>query len=160
MTNGSCWVAGDTKLETPEGALTVRTLAAKPAPVLTREAGRVRFRALKDAQLVESAQPVLRLTLDGGASFRVGMQQVLILADGSHRRADALQPGDALAAAFVYPEGYAYASDTTGETIVSDASLHVVRVEPDGEADLYRFSVNVSGCFFVAAGVLCCADGA
>lgn len=159
MVNGVCWVAGDTKLETPEGPLTAKTLAAKPAPVLSREAGRVRFRALRDGALAAESQPTLRITLEGGANFRVGPQQIVMLADGGARRAEALAAGDSLATAFAYPPGYEYRDDRAdAATAVSEGGIRVERIEPGGEADLFRFAVNVSGCFFVAAGVLCRSD--
>ena len=35
-----CAIAGETKLETPEGPLTIKGLAGKPVSVFTREQGR------------------------------------------------------------------------------------------------------------------------
>ena len=42
-----CALAADTKVETPEGALTIKGLAGKVVAVFTRDAdGRVRFRLM------------------------------------------------------------------------------------------------------------------
>lgn len=155
MTHGTCWIAGDTKLETPEGPLTVKSLAAKPAPVLTRESGRVRFRRLLVAELRSAAQPTVRISLMGGGSFRAGPEQVVVLADGGDKRASELSSGDLLCAAFTYPEGYTFRVADEATESVSEAGIRVESVGPGGDADLYRLVVNVSGCFFVAAGVLC-----
>lgn len=155
MTQGTCWIAGDTKLETPEGPLTVKSLAAKPAPVLTRESGRVRFRRLLVAELLSTAQPTVRISLEGGSSFRAGLDQVVVMADGGDKRASELSPGDLLSAAFTYPKGYGFRVEGEATEAVSEAGIRVESVEPGGDADLYRLVVNVSGCFFVAAGVLC-----
>jgi hypothetical protein len=150
-----CAVAGDTKVETPEGALTVKSLAGKAVSVFTREADRVRFRMMRDVRLVAEAQSVLRVVLENGASFRVGPGQVLFRKGMSQARADQLQPGDELVPVFHYGEGYQFVDDKSGETVVSAASLRVARIEPGGTADLYSFSVNVTGTFFLTAGVLC-----
>jgi len=160
MSDHVCSVAADTKLETPEGPLMTKTLANKPAPVLTKEEGRVRFRRLQEPQLLGEAQPVLRIALETGSSFRVGPEQVVFLADGSERRARELTAGDALLPAFTYPAGYEYHDDVAAAPATSAAAVRVTHVEPDGTADVYQFSVNVSGCFFVAAGVLCRAANA
>lgn len=155
MSSRSSAIASDTKLETPEGPLTMKSLAAKPAPVFTLEENRIRFRMLVEPRLLGEAQPVLRVSLDNGASARVAPQQQFVAKDGSLRRADELQPGDALVPLFSYPEGYAYQDDRSQAGAVSDAAVHVVAVEPAGTADVYELDVNVSGCFFLAAGVLC-----
>lgn len=150
-----CAVAADTKLETPEGSLTVKSLAAKPAPVFTIEDGRVRFRMLTDACLIAESAPVLGITLENGATFRVAPEQVLFRKGMEPAPASALRVDDELVPMFGYVEGYSYRDDVSGEDAVSRASLRVTRVEPAGEAPLYAFRVRVSGCFFVAAGVLC-----
>lgn len=154
-----CAVAADTKLETPEGALTIKGLAAKPAPVFTVENGRVRFRMLHDAAIVAEAAPVVAVRLANGASFRVAGGQVVFRKGMVETRAADLQPGDALVPMFSYVEGYAYRDDIAGAEAVSDAALRVASVVPAGQADLYSFRINVTGCFFVAAGVLCKASG-
>lgn len=160
MDDTPCALAGDTKVETPEGPAAIRTLAGKPVSVFTREpSGRVRFRRLLDVRRIAAEQPVLRITLETGASFRVAPCQVLYRKGLAECRADALRPGDALEPAFHYPEGYVYRDDHDGQTRVSARALRVTAVEADGVADLFSFGVNQTGCFFVTAGVLCKAAG-
>jgi hypothetical protein len=159
MSEVHCAIAADTKLETPEGATTVKGLAAKTAPVFTIENGRVRFRMVQDAALIAEAAPVVAIRLDNGASFRVGSEQIIFRKGMVETRAADLQPGDALVPMFSYVEGYTYRNDATGSDVVSDAAVHVVSVAPAGAADLYGLRVNVTGCFFVSAGVLCKAAG-
>lgn len=153
-----CAIAADTKLETPEGSLTVKSLAAKAAPVFTIEDGHVRFRMFTDARVIADSAPALGITLENGATFRVGPEQVLFRKGMEPTRAADLQSGDELVPMFSYVDGYTYRDDGSGEDAVSRAALTVTRVEPAGEATLYAFRVRVSGRFFVAAGVLCQAD--
>ena len=155
MSDTTCAIAADTKLETPEGPLTMKGLANKPAPVFTLEADKVRFRMLKEPRLLAEAQPVLRLTLSNGGSARVAPQQVFYRKGMSECRAADLQPGDSLVPLFSYREGYEYRDDKTQSAAISDAAIQVTSVEAAGTADVYTFDVNVSGCFFLSAGVLC-----
>ena len=63
----TCAVAADTKLETPEGPLTIKTVGASPTSVMTRtDDGRVRFAMSSDVRKFADAQPVLRITLENG----------------------------------------------------------------------------------------------
>jgi hypothetical protein len=154
-----CALAADTKVETPEGALTIKGLAGKAIAVFTRDAdGRVRFRMMRDITRAAEQQPVLKITLENGMSFRVAGEQVLFKKGMIETRADALQAGDALVPAFHFPEGYAYRADG-GDHRTSAASLRVAAVAPGGTADTYSFGVNKTGCFFLSAGVLCKAAG-
>lgn len=156
MTDSNCALAADTKVETPEGAMAIRTLAGKTVSVFTREpAGRVRFRRLLDVQKVAEQQPVLRVTLETGAAFRVAPQQVLYKKGMVECRADALRVGDELEPAFHYPEGYEYRDDVAGGVRPSTRGVRVTGVAADGTADLFSFGVNQTGCFFLTAGVLC-----
>lgn len=155
MSEPTCGIAADTKLETPEGPLTMKGLANKPAPVFTLEGERVRFRMLKEPRLLAEAQPVLRIAFSNGSSARVAPGQLFFRKGMAATRAADLQPGDALVPLFSYREGYEYLDDLTQQATVSDAAFHVASVEAAGTADLYTFEVNVSGCFFLAAGVLC-----
>ncbi|HYD50926.1 MAG TPA: hypothetical protein VEB21_21395 [Terriglobales bacterium] len=155
MAEEICALAGDTKLETPEGALTVKSMAAKPVSIFTWEKGRARFRMARDIRLVAEQQPVLRITLADGASFRVGPAQVLYKKGMVEARAGELQSGDELVPTFHYPEGYQFRDDRQdGATATSIAAIRVAAVEPGGEADIYSLAINVSGCFFLSAGVL------
>ncbi|MBI3785436.1 MAG: hypothetical protein HY270_18745 [Deltaproteobacteria bacterium] len=154
-----CALAPETKIETPEGALTVKTVAGKPISVFTREpSGRVRFRRVLDAHKTSDQQPVLKVTLDNGASFRVGREQVLYRKGMLECRADDLAVGDQLEPAFHFPEGYQFHSDTGEGLSLSPGGWRVTKTEPGGVADLYSLGVNQTGCFFLAAGVLCKAD--
>ena len=155
MGDASCAIAADTKLETPEGGLTAKTLARKTAPVFTLENGRARFRMLSEASVVAESAPVVLVSLDTGASFRVGPDQIVFKSGMVECRAADLQVGDALVPPFAYAPGYVFRDDATGEERTSDGSVKVAAVEHGGEAPMYRFAVNVTGTFFVAAGVLC-----
>lgn len=153
-----CAIAGDTKLETPEGALTAKGLAGKSVPVFTRENGNIRFRMLQDVRRVAEGQPVLKVSLENGKSFRVGDSQVFVRKDGSEVPATALKAGDELCALCHYQEGYTYRDDRTGADVVSTGAWKVTVVEPAGTADVYAFSVAETGTFFLSAGVLCRAN--
>ena len=134
----------------------IRSLAGKGVAVFTRESsGRVRFRRLLDVQKIAEQQPVLKVTLGTGASFRVAPCQVLYKKGMAECRADALCAGDALEPAFHYPEGYTYRDDGGGGSQTSDRAIRVIEVTPGGSADLFSFQVNQTGCFFLTAGVLC-----
>jgi len=161
MSEEVCAVAADTKVETPEGALAIRTVAGKTIAVFTREpSGRVRFRLMRDVRKIAEQQPTLKITLENGQSFRVSGGQVLYKKAIVECRADALQVGDALEPAFHFPLGYKFRNDLSGEIEESIAALRVVRIEPGGIADVYALGVNQTGCFFLTAGVLCKAEGA
>jgi len=153
-----CALAADTKVETPEGGLTIRSVAGKVLAVFTREPqGRVRFRMMQNIRKTAEQQPILKITLENGQSFRVAPQQVMFKKDMVECRAVALQPGDALEPAFHYPVDYRF-HDSKGAALRSAASWRVHSVGPDGTADLYTFGVNRTGSFFVSAGVLCKAE--
>lgn len=154
-----CAVAADTKLETPEGPLTVRTIARTPCSVLTRtETGQLRFHMTNHARSLGEPRPVLRISLDGGLSFRVGPGQALLRPDGGEVRAADLRPGDQLASVFVFPAGYVYRDDD-GNEHTSTASVRVAAVAPDGEAELFTLRVNRTGLFAFSSGVLGKAEG-
>ncbi len=154
-----CALAADTKIETPEGALTVKGLAGKSVAVFTREdGGRVRFRPLRNARKVAEAQPVLKIILENGLSFRVGAAQILYRKGLQEARADSLVVGDELEPAFHFPAGYRFHDDTTGQERESGFAWRIARVEPAGNADLYSFAVSQTGKFFLSAGVLAKAD--
>src|SRR5205814_2156907 len=129
-------VAADTKVETPEGALTIKGLAGKAVAVFTRDDnGRVRFRMMLDIRRSAEQQPVLKITLENGMSFRVGPEQVVFKKGMVETRAAALRVGDTLVPAFHYPEGYRFHEDGSGVERESTASLRVTAVEPGGTAD-------------------------
>jgi hypothetical protein len=156
-----CAVAGDTKVETPEGALAIRSVAGKAIAVFTREpGGRVRFRMMQNVRRLATEQPVLRIVLETGQSFRVAPMQVLFRKGMVECRAETLRVGDALEPAFHYPEGYAFRDDACDDGTVSTRSLRVARIEAGGNADLYGLAVKQTGCFFLSAGVLCKAESA
>ena len=155
-----CGLAADTKLETPEGALTVKSVAGKAVAVFTREAGgRVRFRMLQDVRKVADQQPVLKVSLENGQALRVTGEQVLYKQGMVEVRADALVVGDLLEPAFFFPAGYRFHDDHNGDARDSAYAWRVVKVEAAGSADIYTFSVNKTGNFFFTAGVLGKADG-
>lgn len=154
-----CCVAADTKLETPEGGLTMSSLASKPAALLSRTDGReVRFAMIKNIVKVGEAQPVVRIRLANGSALRVGAAQVLYKRGMVEATAGTLQAGDELDALFSFPDGYSYTGDD-GQSLISRASVVVTAVEPAGEADVFSFDVNRVGRFMFSAGVLGKANG-
>ena len=150
----SCAVAADTKLETPEGPLTMRTIAKTPCSVMTRtEDGKTRFHMIVSPEQLEAPRPVVRVQLDNGHALRVGADQVLF-GDGMREvRAGELKAGDQLVGVFAFPTGYVYRADD-GTEQTSRATVTVQSVAPAGEADVFRFGVNVTGRFAFSAGVL------
>jgi hypothetical protein len=159
MSTTVCAVAADTKLETPEGGLTMSSLATKPAALLTRtDAREVRFAMIKNVAKIGEAQPVVRVRLSNGGTFRVGADQVLYKRGMVEATAGALQVGDELDAVFSFPDGYAYTADD-GRQVTSSGSVVVTAIEPAGEADVFSFAVNRVGRFLFSAGVLGKANG-
>lgn len=153
-----CGIAAETKVETPEGSMTIRACAGKAIPVLTRsDENAILFRMMLEVRKVADDHPVLKVTLENGESFRIAPEQILVQADEQAVAAAGLKAGIALLPAFHYPQGYGYRSDG-GAECVSDHALKVVRVEPAGTAEVYALGVNQTGCFFLAAGVLCRAE--
>jgi hypothetical protein len=156
-----CGLAAETKVETPEGGLAIRTVAGKAIAVFTREAtGRVRFRMMQNVRRVAEQQSVLMLTLETGHAFRVAPYQVLFKTGLVEGRADLLRAGDVLASAFHYPPGYRFRDDVSASVRESVAGLRVASIEPGGTADIYSLSVHQTGCFLLTAGVLCRAEAA
>jgi len=155
----TCALAAEAKVETPEGALTIKSVAGKAVAVFTRDAGgRVRFRMMRNVRKVAEQQPVVKVTVENGQAFRVGPQQVVFKAGMVTCRADALRAGDRLEPAFHFPAGYRFREDAAGTERVSEASVRIVAVDPGGAADLYSFAVHPTGTFFLSAGVLCQAE--
>jgi hypothetical protein len=149
-----CAVAADTKLETPEGPMTIGALARTPASVFTRMPdGKIRFAMLRDITKVAEQQPVVRVRLASGLAFRVARSQALVKPDGGEVAAGALRAGDELSLGFAFPAGYAYRPDGGGEATAS-GGVAVTAVEEAGAADVYTFRVNGSDRFLFSAGVL------
>ena len=147
-------IASDTKLETPEGPLTIKTVGASPTSVMTRtDDGTVRFAMTTDVRKVADAQPVLRITLENGRALRVAADQILLRDGLQEVRAGDLQPGDELLSNFAFPSGYEYRTDG-GETRVSNGTVKVASVEPGGDADLYSLKVPRTNRFVFSSGVV------
>lgn len=149
-----CALAADTKLETPQGPMTAKTVAAAPTPVMVRDADGInRFAMSHAGQLVAAAQPVVRLTFETGRVLRIGPDQLLLGPAAEPRRAGDVRPGDALLAAFTFPAGYAYVTDA-GEAVVSDGCVRVTRVEDGGTADLYTVRLERPARLVLSSGVI------
>jgi len=154
MSEPICAVAADTKLETPEGPMTVAALARTPASVFTRTAdGKIRFAMLREVRKLGEQQPVLRVRLASGLAFRVAASQLLFKRGAGPCAARDLRPGDELDLGFSYPPGYSYRGDD-GSEIVATGGVAVAAVEEAGQADVYGFAVNGADCFLFSAGVL------
>lgn len=155
----SCAVAVNTKLETPEGPLTMRTVAKTPCSVMTRtDDGRIRFHMTREARVLAESLPTLRITLENDLSLRVGEDQVLFKEGMEEVRAAEIRPGDQLVSAFAFPPGYVYRTDG-GEERTSKGTVEVRSVEPAEASDVYSFRVNRTGRFVFSAGVLGKAEG-
>jgi hypothetical protein len=154
-----CAIAADTKLETPEGPLTVKTVGASPTSVMTRtDEGTVRFAMTTDVHRVGEAQPVLRITLENGRALRVGPEQVLLTHELREVSARELRVGDELLNAFSFPVGYEYRTDDD-QVRASNGAVKVARIEPAGDADLYSLKVARTGRFVFSSGVIGKAEG-
>jgi hypothetical protein len=152
-------VAGDTKVETPEGSMAIRAVAGQAIAVLTRaENGAHLFRLMKDVEKAADNEPVLKFTLESGRSFRLAAEQVVYKAGMIEARAGELAVGEELEPAFSYPKGYVYRDDE-GDEITSTGGIKITAIAPGGSAEIYRLAVNQTGTFFLSAGVLCKADG-
>jgi hypothetical protein len=147
-------IAADTKLETPEGPLTVKTVGISPTAVMTRtDDGAIRFAMTTDVRKVADGQPVLRIVLENGRALRVGPEQIFLGHDLQQLRAADLRPGNELLNAFAFPAGYEYRTDD-GQTRTSNGTVKVATIEPAGEVDLYSLRVTRTGCFVFSAGVI------
>lgn len=154
MSEEPCAIPATTKLETPEGPLTIETIVKSPASVMTRtDGGEIRFAMMREARKLETAQPLLRVSLAGGRVFRVGLGQILLKKGMKEVPARALQAGDELETVFTFPEGYVYKTDE-GCEVTSTGAIRVDTVESDGEGDAYAFGVHRVGRFAFSAGVL------
>lgn len=154
MTNFTAAVAADTKLETPEGPLTIKTVGASPTSVMTRnDDGSIRFAMSTEVRRVAEAQPVLRIALENGRALRVGPEQILLKEGMQEARAADLRAGDELLNAFAFPPGYEYKTDD-GQTRTSNGTVKVTSVEPGGEADLYSLKVVRTGRVVFSSGVI------
>lgn len=150
-------VAANTKLETPEGPITVKTVLKSPTAVMTRtDDGAIRF-AMTTPRGMSASQPVLRIVLENGKSFTVGAAQSLLKQGMQPVAAADLRPGDRLESVFVFPAGYVYKTDA-GDQVESDGLIGVVAVEAAGEADVYELKVERTGRFAFSAGPLGVAD--
>lgn len=136
--------------------MTLRSVVGKTIPVFSRDPnGRTRFRPMHDVQMICTAQPVVRVLLDNGFSFRASGAQLVFTRDMQLVPLAELAPGTVLASAFHYPAGYRYRVDATGTEAVSAGGWRVVRVEAGGKADLFSVRVPPHDCFFLTAGILC-----
>jgi hypothetical protein len=146
-------IAHNTKLETPEGPITVKTVLKTPTAVMTRnDDGSVRF-AMTTPGPVKEKQAVLAITLDNGHSFRVGPGQLLLKKGMIPVSAVDVRAGDRLESVFSFPAGYKYKTDA-GEEIESDGCIGVRSIEAAGVADVHALAVERTGRFAFSAGAL------
>lgn len=156
-----CALPPKAKLETPDGPLTVASLARKPAPVLSRVPGKAdetRFAAITALAPLPDPQPCVRVTLDNGRSFLAGATQSIVLADGSMAPAGSLSAGMRLAALFHYPAGYKYLDDE-GRERVSDGAVGVAAVDSLPAQECWELRTRDGRPFAFSAGVFGAAAG-
>ena len=146
-------IASNTKVETPEGPFTIKTVLKSPTAVMTRtDAGEIRFAMTKPGEVREQ-QSVVAIALENGKSLRVGPGQVLLKKGMVPVAAVDVRVGDRLESVFVFPAGYTYKTDD-GDEVESDGTVGVRAVESGGVADVYSMSVPRTGRFAFSAGIL------
>jgi hypothetical protein len=150
----TCAVAADTKLETPEGPLTVKSVGNSPTPVMVCTGdGHHAFAMTSDVRVIATAHPVLRITLENGRALRVGADQLFEAPGGAALRAGDLKAGDALLTAFSFPVGYNYRTDA-GDLRVSDGCVAITQIADGGTADLYSLRLSRESRFVFSCGLL------
>jgi|GEM_PF-1692565 hypothetical protein len=153
-----CGLAAETQVETPDGPMEIRKVAGKEIPVFSRDAnGRVRFRMMRQVRCMGASEPVLRVSLENGWSFRAVPRQGVFLAEGTIVTLAELAPGVLLYPAFHYPKGYRFRTDG-GEERESAHGWRVESIEAGGDAEVFSLHVPPERCFFLSAGVLCCSE--
>ncbi len=146
-------VASNTKLETPEGPVTAKTVLKSPTAVMTRtDEGTVRFAMTTPGEVTEKVA-VLAVTLDNGRSFRVGPEQMLLKKGMTPVAAKDLRAGDRLESPFAFPAGYVYQTDA-GDAVESDGCIGVRSIEAAGVSDVHALTVERTGRFAFSAGAL------
>jgi hypothetical protein len=137
MSTTACAVAADTKLETPEGPLTIKTVGASPTSVMTvNDDGAVRFALSTEVHKVADAQPVLRITLENGRALRVGAEQVLLKAG---REARAPPPAPATSCSTTSPSRWLQYRTDGART--SSGTVKMSRSKPAAQADVYSLKI-------------------
>jgi len=146
-------IAFNTKVETPEGPFTIKTVLKSPTAVMTRtDDGQVRF-AMSEPGEVTEGQKVLAIALDNGKSFGVGPDQLVLKKGMEAVAAKDLAVGDRLESVFAFPAGYTYKTDG-GEEVESDGTVGVTKIGDGGEAEVHAISVPMTGRFAFSCGVL------
>ena len=139
-------------VETAEGPVAMAETPNKGFAVLTRLAdGALGFRQLIKLATHDGAA-LVRVVLDSGHSVVAAAGHPFYRADMVAVAAADLSPGDTLATAFRYPEGYL----PSGMTEVPNAwGIAVRSVEPAGEGPVMTGTVRDTHVLYVTAGVLC-----
>jgi hypothetical protein len=145
-------LARDCMVETAEGPVAMHETPKKGFAVMTRfDDGRIGFRQL--LKLEERPDVALvRIRLDNGHAAVVAREHPVFRTDMSPVPAAALQPGEALATAFRYPDGYLPAGM---EAAPAAWGVRVVGVEDAGTGPVMFGTVRDTHRLFLTAGVLC-----
>jgi hypothetical protein len=143
--------AGDSMIETAEGAVAMSETPGKGFAVLTRlPSGQLGFRQLLKVS-ASGPVPLLRVVFDSGQTAVVARGQVFYRVGMEPARAEELRPGDQLETAFKYPPGYV-PPDASREVATAIA---IRAVEPAGDGQVWSGTVRDTHILFLAAGVLC-----
>ena len=146
-------LAGDAQVEAIDGPNVVGALEGKSMPILTRlPNGKIGFRMM--GKFVKSAAPasILKVTLENGATVRVGAEQIFFKEGMVETPAAELKAGDPLIPVWHYKPGYQ--PPDLPDLRPQDGTLRVVEVAPDGEGDLFHAPIRETGIFFLTVGPL------
>jgi hypothetical protein len=151
-------LAEDALVETIDGPVEIVKLVGKVMPVLTRfQDGALGFRMMREIRQLDDGD-LIELVNSDQQRVRLGVEHVLIRADGSEVRAGDVQPGEHLAPSWTYKAGYVppdaaeYAADARGKPWPQ--AIFVSSAAPAGRGNLFGFSVNETKRYFLTFGAL------
>ena len=147
-------LAADAQVEAIDGPNAVGALEGKSMPILTRlPNGKIGFRMMGKFAKSAAPAPIVKVTLENGATVRVGPEQIFFKEGMVETPASELKAGDPLIPVWHYKEGYA-PPDLPNQR-PSDGTLLVAAVADDGEGDVFHAPIRETGIFFLTVGPLC-----
>ena len=147
-------LAADAQVEAIDGPNAVGALEGKSMPTLTRlPNGKIGFRMMGKFAKSAAPVPLVKVTLENGASVRVGKDQIFFKAGMVETPASELKAGDSLIPVWDYPKGYQPHDLPAARQ--ADGTLRVSAVAPDGEGDVFHAPIRETGIFFLTIGPLC-----